>query len=113
MGQQVSSIKVERVEQPAVEALALGTTIPGKAGWVATIELADGSKLVADKVDGETRWLVNGAWAPGSSFPKFWNGNLSRCTAPIVLDAELTAAVEREHLARLVVTADENRTSLR
>lgn len=113
MGQRVQSIKLQRVEQPAVEALALGTTIPGKSGWVATIEFADGGRMVADKVDGETVWLVNGEWTPGCSMPRFWNGALSRCTAPIALEPHLVDAVEREHLARLVVAADENRTSLR
>lgn len=113
MASEVTSIKFERVEQAAQESLVFGTTIPGKAGWVADIELADGGRLIADKLDGEGRWLVNGEWAPGRSFPKFWNGQLSRCTFPVVLSDELAEVVERNFIARLVVVADENRTSLR
>lgn len=109
----VKSVSFEKVEQAAVESLVFGSTIPGKVGWVATIELEDGGRLVADKLADETCWLVNGEWAPNCSMPKFWNGQLSRCTLPIVLSDELTEVVERNFMAHLYLVVEANRTSLR
>lgn len=109
----VKSVTFERVVHEDQTSLVFGTTIPGKAGWVATIELSDGGRLIVDKIDGDTRWLVNGEWAPGRSMPKFWNGQLSRCTMPIVLSDELTSTVESSFIGFLSVRVDENRTSLR
>ena len=91
MGQ---TIKFERVEQAAQESLAFGTTIPGKSGWVATIDMPDGGRYIADKIDGEAGWTVNGEWAPGCSMPRFWNGQLSRCAIPVKLSPTDNEIVE-------------------
>lgn len=109
----VKSVSFERVVQDDQVSLVFDTKIPGKAGWVATIELNDGGRLVADRLNGETNWFVNGKWSAGSSMPIFWNGQLSRCTLPQFLDDDVVAIVEENFLARLSVVVDENRTSLR
>lgn len=101
MGQQVASVKVERVEQEPQASLVFGTTIPGRSGWVATVDFADGSRVVADRLDTEAaeQWHINGRWAAGSSFPAFWNGQLSRCTMPTFASPELAERLTAEVVA--------------
>lgn len=90
----VKSVQVKKVSKESVEALALDVTIPGKSGWVATVDFEDGSRQIVDQVDGDTRWLVNGEWAPGVPFPKFWNGELARCTMPVSATGDVVDAIE-------------------
>lgn len=94
----VASVKVERVEQEPQASLVFGTTVPGKSGWVARVEFADGAEVVADRLDTEPagEWHINGRWAAGSSFPIFWNGQLSRCTLPTFASAELAERLTAE-----------------
>lgn len=109
----VAAIEVQRVGLPAWRPLALADndqfTRPAVAGWSAKITLIDGSRVIADRIDGEATWQVNGVYQPGKSFPVFWNGHLSRCTitpslhtlmafAPdgLLVVEDVVAATERE-----------------
>lgn len=84
-------ISSARFEQDPVRALAVGITLAGKSGIEARVQLADGTILAVSQLDGETGWIVDGRWAPGRSFPIFWNGRGSRCTMLVRADADVTA----------------------
>ena len=89
--------KVERIDTADTVALAFGgRTIPGRHGWVVTVEMADGGRqIVSRKDDDGIGWVVDGDWAPGRSFPRFWNGAMSRCTRLVLATAEVADAASR------------------
>lgn len=100
--------KVERIDTADEIALAFGgRTIPGRHGWVVTVEMSDGARQIVSRVDGDSRWIVDGVWPAGRTFPRFWNGAMSRCTAlqPAVrrVAEAATEAVAEAQLDRLFV----------
>lgn len=76
-----------------VESLVFGVTLGGKAGWAAKVTMADGTVQRVSRLHSEDRWVVDGEWAAGRSFPRFWNGEASRCTALLAATPEVEAAL--------------------
>lgn len=75
-------------------ALALGgVEIPGRTGVAAKVTFADGSYQRVSRIAGDDRWIVDGAWASGSCWPRFWNGEGSRCTLLQVATDDVAAAL--------------------
>lgn len=86
---------VARFEVPGLVPLVAGIpALPARSGVEAEVVLADGSRQRLSRLDGEARWTVDGAWPPRSSFPQFWNGRGSRCTALVRASSEVAAALD-------------------
>ena len=93
------TITFERVERPGMDILVgalAGCRSSDKSGWVADVRFDDGSRKMVSKRDTDGVWIVDGEWPPNQSWPRFWNGSLSRCTRLVVADAALVAAIEDE-----------------
>lgn len=87
--------EIGAINPTTTEALALGVTITRKGGMAAKIErFSDGVTFRVSKLDGETVWHVDGIWEKGCSFPKFWNGEGSRCTAPWIAPIDVATHLD-------------------
>ena len=89
---------VHRIE-PREEIVSLALHGHGLAarpeGIAAEVETDEGARLLVSRFEGESDWTVDGYFAPGSSFPAFWNGEGSRCTLLRKVGPEVAAVLDR------------------
>jgi hypothetical protein len=92
---------LHRQESPPQVALALGgRTIAGKSGWEAVAEVQEDGHaftLYLSRLDGESRWVIDGKWA--GARPVFHNGWGSRCTRLTFPSPELEAKLRARTIA--------------